>query len=165
MTRRPADVRAELDALYAELPEIECRGQCFDSCGAISMTRPERRRIAERGIDIAPTGNVDGGLSCNALTVLKRCSVYAIRPMICRLWGLTRVITSYGCVPEGGWLTEAQAYEYLARAEEIAGNRDQAARYRAVATEPQLAHRLRREVHGPDVQIALAERRWNMARP
>jgi len=166
MTRRPADVRAQLDALYAELPTIDCRGQCHDSCTAIAMTPPERRRIADRGLDIAPTGNVNGGLTCNALTILKRCSVYDVRPLICRLWGLTKVLNcSYGCVPEGGWLTEEQAYEYIARAEDIAGNTRQAARYRALAATPGLSRLLRRQVHGPDVEINLAARRWNAASP
>ena len=46
------------------------------------------------------------------------CSVHAIRPMICRLWGLTKSMACpFGCVPER-WLTEDEAHALLAKAEE-----------------------------------------------
>jgi Fe-S-cluster containining protein len=128
-----------LDALYAELPTIECRGKCHDSCGPIGMTRLERRRIAAAGVDIHVRPGNGRELACSALTMLNRCSVYAVRPIICRIWGLTKALQcSYGCVPEGGFLTEAQAYEFLARAADIAGETAAAARFRRVAALPNL---------------------------
>src|SRR2546429_6087610 len=36
-----------------------------------------------------------------------RCTVYEVRPMICRLWGMVEGMQCpHGCVPEGGHLTE-----------------------------------------------------------
>lgn len=162
MARRgPADIAARLDALYAQLPRIECRGSCHDSCGPIDMTRPERRRIAVAGYEVTPEAAIVAGMRCPALTVLKRCAVYPVRPMICRLWGLTRAMTcTYGCVPEGGHLSEAQAYEFLACAADIAGETAQAARFRRVAVLPDL-ERAVRHVRGPLGDLADAEQRWN----
>lgn len=121
----------QLDALYAELPSMECAGLCHDSCGSIGMTVAEQRRIAARGVNL-PLMAVFPDL-CPALTMLKRCGVYPVRPLICRLWGLVRSMPcTHGCRPEGGYLTEAQGHAFLRRAMEIG---DQAAprplRYRA----------------------------------
>lgn len=41
------------------------------------------------------------GPSCTMLTDDRRCSVYEIRPLICRLWGITRSMPCpYGCKPD-----------------------------------------------------------------
>ena len=160
-TRRPADVAAALDALYAELPRIECRGSCHDSCGPVGMLRAERRRVAAAGFDVTPTTALTNNRVCVALTVLKRCAVYPIRPMICRLWGLTRAMTcTYGCVPDGGHLTEVQAYEFLALAADIAGEPAEAERFRRVAALPDLERRVR-AIRGPLEEIAALEHGWN----
>jgi Fe-S-cluster containining protein len=112
----------DLDAIYAELPAIECRGRCHDACTSIDMTGVERRRIAEAGVSIPRRTVADRPLPCPALTMWRRCGVYEIRPLICRLWGLTRAMRcSYGCVPDGGYLTESQALEFIARVHEAAG--------------------------------------------
>jgi hypothetical protein len=58
--------------------------------------------------------------------------VYEVRPMICRLWGMTPGMRcQFGCEPEGGFLTERQGYEFLARVAELGGNAADAARFRA----------------------------------
>lgn len=74
------DVYAQLDALYAELPKLECRGKCQDSCGPIDMGLAERQRIAEQGVKIPPLSS-----PCPALTFLGTCGVYEVRPLICFL--------------------------------------------------------------------------------
>ncbi|TMD08275.1 MAG: hypothetical protein E6J01_03825 [Chloroflexi bacterium] len=57
-------------------------------------------------------------LQCPLLTPSGTCSVYDIRPMICRVWGLTKSMACpFGCVPER-WLTEDEAHALLAKAEE-----------------------------------------------
>ncbi|MFY1595573.1 hypothetical protein [Micromonospora sp. WMMD737] len=115
--RRGRDRVAELDQLYAELPAIECRGLCHESCNAIAMTPLERQRIRERGFDISPLD-----LPCPALTQLRRCSVRDVRPMVCRLYGLVeQMACPFGCRPEGGFLDDATARRLLARAEAIGG--------------------------------------------
>ncbi len=134
-----------LDDLYAELPEIDCSGRCWDSCGPIDMTKLERRRIArEGGVDI-PKGSflADGPSLCPALTMFGRCGVYGIRPLICRLWGLTEGLPcTYGCRPDRV-VTDAEAYELLARAYDISGEPDWARMVRA-ANDPAKREALRR---------------------
>jgi hypothetical protein len=117
---------AELDALYAQLPTLECRGRCQASCGPIDMSATERRRIADQGVTIPPLTSPSGEWSiswtCPALTMLGTCQVHQIRPMICRLWGLVEAMACpYGCMPEGGWLDDTTAMELLARSIEIGG--------------------------------------------
>ncbi|WP_199523791.1 hypothetical protein [Micromonospora craterilacus] len=115
--RQGRDRTAEMDQLYAELPDIDCKGLCHESCNAIAMTPLERDRIRERGIDISPLH-----MPCPALTPLRRCSVREVRPLICRLYGLVeRMACPHGCRPEGGFVPEATARRLLARAEVIGG--------------------------------------------
>lgn len=133
MTRRKPlpDRAAALEALYAELPTIDCKGACWTSCGPIRMTGLEHRRVEEAGVAI-PEGTAASGL-CPALTMLRRCAVYDSRPTICRLFGLTRNLRcSHGCMPSTGrLLTDEEGYDFLARAHEIAGEQAQADQLRA----------------------------------
>jgi Fe-S-cluster containining protein len=61
------------------------------------------------------------GASCSMLTAARRCGVYEIRPMICRLWGVVEVMKCpYGCVPER-YLTSQEGARLILEAEEIGG--------------------------------------------
>lgn len=112
----------ELDALYATLPHIECQGLCSDSCGPIGMSLRERGRIIERARKPVTCGSY---ASCSMLTDDRRCSVYDIRPMICRLWGLLNSMRCpYGCIPEGGLLDDAEGVRLLLEADNIGGSED-----------------------------------------
>ena len=85
---------AELDAVYAELPTIACKGLCQESCGPIvqarSLTTQELLRMQDAG------GERRGKqrrrpLTCPYLTAedeTGRCSIYEERPAVCRLWGI-----------------------------------------------------------------------------
>ncbi len=128
---RRGHVAAQLDALYAELPTIDCQGLCHDSCGRIAMTRVEHQRIRdETGIDIPDGLNDPRPAICPALTFLNRCGAYQRRPMICRLWGLSEGLRcNYGCQPSR-LLSHREAYEFLARAADIDGDHEQAAAFR-----------------------------------
>jgi hypothetical protein len=109
----------ELDALYATLPHMECRGYCHDSCGPIGMSQRERARIIERARQPITCGHY---ASCSMLTAERKCSVYDIRPMICRLWGLIRSMPCpYGCRPEGGLLKDEVGVKLLLEADRIGG--------------------------------------------
>jgi Fe-S-cluster containining protein len=121
---------AALEALYAELPSLECRGLCWHSCGPVDMSVTERERIADLGVTIPgytreaaeryrTTGKVD---ACPALGPFKTCGVHAARPMICRLWGSTENMRCpHGCRPDRE-LSEAEGYEFLERSREIGGS-------------------------------------------
>jgi hypothetical protein len=103
--------RRKLDALYAELPRLECQGKCAESCGPITMSRVEAERIAEVAGSV-PTFGAD--LTCTMLRD-ERCAVYAVRPAICRLWGLVESMPClWGCKPTR-YLTNAEGYAFLER--------------------------------------------------
>lgn len=98
MARNPRRQDQELQALYDRLPNIDCQGLCHDSCGPIHSSLRERTRV-ERAAGRELTCGF--GPSCSMLTATRRCSVYEIRPLICRLWGLTRSMKCpYGCKPD-----------------------------------------------------------------
>lgn len=144
---RTAEQVAALDALYAELPPIQCRGLCADSCGRLPLYPVEQERIArEAGVDIPDGRGIPTPAVCPALTMLGRCGVHEIRPMICRIWGLVENLPcEWGCVPDGGRLSVADGYEFLARAAEICGETVIAARLRAPFATPELAAASSRE--------------------
>lgn len=136
-----ADIAARLDRIYAQLPEIECRGKCWDSCGPIRMANVERQRIIAAGGPNIPEGTYSsaGGL-CVALTILNRCGVYERRPMICRLWGLVESMPcTFGCRPEGGLLSDTDGYELLAQVLEVDGRHAEAAAMREPWATPERA--------------------------
>lgn len=93
-----------LDALYATLPQLHCQQKCQECCGPIRMARLEWERI-QTYLHNPPT-RMDS-LICPLLDqTIGQCTVYAIRPLICRLWGMVRAMQCpHGCVPER-WLRE-----------------------------------------------------------
>ena len=61
------------------------------------------------------------GLTCPLLSANGRCTVYQVRPLICRLWGTTRALACpQGCQPER-WVTDDEAVELLKRLFAVAG--------------------------------------------
>jgi uncharacterized protein len=109
------EIAAELDDIYAQLPTVECQGRCQSSCDSVKMTEPERARILERHGRTVPDG-MFGERLCPALSPFGRCSVYADRPFICRLWGLTpQLRCPHGCRPAGGFMPDEMAYPLLDR--------------------------------------------------
>lgn len=115
----PRRLDAQMDELYAQLPPLACKGLCHDSCGPIEMSVRERQRIEQRAGRKVTCGT---GASCSMLTSDRRCSVYDIRPMICRIWGMVRKMRCpYGCVPEGGFMDDADAMLLLGKAMKLGG--------------------------------------------
>jgi uncharacterized protein len=87
----------KLDELYATLPTVECKGLCHGACGVVTMSREEWKRICDR-LGHAPKG--DETLRCPMLDADNRCSVYDIRPLICRLYGVADGLPcEHGCMP------------------------------------------------------------------
>jgi len=113
--RHPVTVSRELLAeLYAEVPEIECRQQCQRYCENIMMAGPEFDRIVAT-LGFTPRSDPGCPARCPMLTTEGLCSVRDIRPLICRLWGVTETMQCpWGCRPER-YLTEAEAFALLLR--------------------------------------------------
>lgn len=149
MAPNPRRQDERLEALYATLPALACQGLCSDSCGPIEMSVRERDRIERAAGQKVTCG---AGASCSMLTADRRCGVYDLRPLLCRMWGVVESLACpYGCVPEGGWLPDEDGYRLLVKADEIGGavNRDE----------------LRRRVEGLRALAALpTETRQRMAR-
>lgn len=100
-----------LDALYAELPTLQCQQKCQESCGPVFMSRLEWERICSR------LGEERQGTADLRCPMLKDggCEVYSTRPAICRLWGLVeKMRCPWGCVPER-FLTDEEAHAWLER--------------------------------------------------
>lgn len=108
--------------LYSQLPAIDCKGLCHDSCTAIDASQLERDVLAEHGVtlpDTTPlavidryqaTGHID---TCPALSPFGRCTVYEVRPFVCRAFGAVShrnvpaavrfaqaMMCQHGCEPE-----------------------------------------------------------------
>ncbi len=125
MTRQPGRgdgaedaTGSELDAIYAAVPPVDCKGLCQESCGSVAMTEPERRRIAARHGLVIPDGAFafDDRKYCPALTPVGQCGVYDDRPLICRLWGTTKSMRCpHGCVPAAGFTPERVAQNLMYR--------------------------------------------------
>ena len=114
---RYADAVSALETLYAALPSMACPGRCEQSCGVIVMTRLEWIRI-RRKLGYAPKGKPS--LVCPLLKK-GRCSVYALRPLICRLYGMLqdqKMRCGYGCAAER-FLTEEESNALLTEVEHI----------------------------------------------
>ena len=108
-----------LDALYASLPTLDCRRLCQDSCGPILTGSAEFLRLLSAS-GLRDLVSEPGTLCCPLLRD-GSCSVYRIRPMVCRLWGLTpSMACPHGCVPER-WLSETEAQTFLLTSYRLGG--------------------------------------------
>lgn len=98
--------------IYAAIPKIECKGKCQECCGPVLMSSAEAIGIAA----VTPLP----AFSPTTLTCSKlrggRCSIYDLRPLICRLWGTVKAMQCpYGCKPDR-WLSDKEASDLLCRA-------------------------------------------------
>lgn len=87
-----------VEAIYAEVPPIKCQGLCVKCCCPVGdlMTEFERDRIT-KATGKKPNTHKDGRKVCNFL-VDGKCSIYAIRPAICRIYGIDRSLPCiFGC--------------------------------------------------------------------
>jgi hypothetical protein len=106
MAVRRSERDAALDALYAQVPDSNCKGLCGRTWCAlpVPMSAYERERVKREGVDIPREQDGQEG-SCPALDLVGRCTVYDKRPLICRLWGATENMPCpHGCVPDEGFV-------------------------------------------------------------
>lgn len=123
-----ADLFAQLDARYAELPALTCRGECAIACGAMPLTDLEARRL-QLATHVKPRTVLrvlaDGREHerCIYLTPADRCRAYAVRPLICRVWGLVRMLSCmHGCLP-ARWFSDLEFLHLAQAVERIGGGR------------------------------------------
>lgn len=114
--------RELLRKLYAAIPNINCQGRCYKSCGPILFSKAEEKLITNlHGTFPHP----DATLTCNFLdTESHQCRIYEHRPMLCRLFGAANTSLlkcDYGCTPEVA-LTAEQVGKLLQLAASIEGD-------------------------------------------
>ena len=110
---------AEIDRLLASVPGFQCKPGCADCCGPVCISRLELNRIVQR-TGIKPKelltsfrlkqSQKTGCLKCPLLDAQNKCSVYDIRPAICRIFGSSdhpRLRCPHGLKPENPLTPEA----------------------------------------------------------
>lgn len=117
---------ATLAEIYARIPSVKCKGLCQECCGPIGMSPLEMERLRGRvGEKIQPTsmgpfgfGLCSKSLTCPLLGANGRCTVYDLRPVICRVWGAVKSMRCpHGCRPKR-WLSKEESFELLRLARE-----------------------------------------------
>lgn len=128
MGRRRSAQDADLQRLYDQVPDANCKGLCASACGPIDLSPREASRLREVGVEIPMVTeqlimeHVRGGAACPALTEQGRCGAYGRRPMICRLWGATESLRCpHGCVPAAGPLSDIDAVALVMDAARVGG--------------------------------------------
>ena len=136
--RRRQEAIRQPDALYAQLPPLECKGLCHDTCTSVDASELERERMREArpGVEL-PTfeegreafrrGEIP---RCPMLGPLNTCTVYDVRPLICRAFGMVYdsdllnpahtqpMMCDHGCIPDGT-ITRAQLFRHLRQIEAL----------------------------------------------
>lgn len=112
------DIEARIDAIYARLPSINCKGFCHIHCTGVAMSTEEFRRLKQ-----AAGGRltVDRGDRCSILDDSGRCTQHPVRPLICRLYGVVEGMRCpYGCQPDY-YLTDAEGHELMREMTKVGG--------------------------------------------
>lgn len=119
---RPPRKDRAIEEIYAEIPAMKsCSGKCATACGPIAMFAEEWKRVLAARGGRAPRMRPGGSLTCPMLSPTGWCTVYSVRPYICRLWGTTKALRCpEGCEPER-WLTTGEARDIFLRLREVAG--------------------------------------------
>jgi hypothetical protein len=110
MATRTKRLRLLGEAL-ASIPEVECKGLCWESCGPVPLSGVEVMAIEQStgaSADLDPEGlpganllATGDDLRCRYLSADHRCTVYAVRPLICRVFGVAaKLPCPHGCVPK-----------------------------------------------------------------
>ena len=121
---------AKIDALLSGLPTFQCKEGCTDCCGPVELSRLEYTRCIQASGRTAEDvkqqmqNNLKQGIySCPLLnTETKRCTVYEVRPAICRLFGVVKnqLLCPHGYAPESSTLlSDEQSREILRKVGEL----------------------------------------------
>lgn len=120
----------KLNKLYAKIPDIECQGLCHQSCTIVPAATIEIKRARERMKGKNPFTPIGWLIemrdnptnkkipSCGALKE-KKCSIYTVRPGICRLYGVAEGLECpFGCLPKST-LTKQEAINIIREIEAL----------------------------------------------
>jgi uncharacterized protein len=121
----------KLEQLYAQIPNIECKGLCYLSCSIIPASKVEMKRVKakhqinpfysmpEAIVKVSRIEKVKGKFPACAALVNGLCTIYSDRPAICRLYGVVENMQcEFGCIPEK-MLTAQQGYDLIEKIENL----------------------------------------------
>ena len=101
---------AKIDELLSGLPTFQCKEGCFDCCGPVIISRLEYMRCIKASgrsaKDVKQQMQSDlkqGIYTCPLFDAeTKKCSVYEVRPAICRLFGVVKgeLLCPHGHAPD-----------------------------------------------------------------
>jgi len=122
---------SSLREIYASVPATTCKGLCTDQCTVIPIAKVEREAIEKltgRRVKTLPQVDnlvmrtADDG-SCRYLR-RGRCSIYQVRPLICRLYGAAVGLEcQHGCRPVAGLLSRDAAGDLIGRLMQLRSER------------------------------------------
>ena len=121
---------AQIDALLSALPTFQCKEGCADCCGPVHLSRLEYMRCIKasgrtaKDVKQQMQKNLKQGIyTCPLLDAeTNKCSVYAVRPAICRLFGVVEgeLLCPHGYAPDSSTLlSDKQSREILRKVEEL----------------------------------------------
>jgi hypothetical protein len=111
-------VRRRVRQICSAVPDAECRGLCAESCAAVPLLPAERAQVSAAAGHALPPLLAGPDLTCPLLDA-GRCTVYADRPLICRLFGAVEDLRCpFGCLPER-LLTPAEGRRLLRAVKEL----------------------------------------------
>ena len=95
-----------LAEIYATVPDAGCKGLCWEFCTSVPVFPLELEQLEEKAGRKLKTFPIGGatltgppGAPCPYL-VLRRCTVYEVRPLICRVFGAAEGLPCpHGCAP------------------------------------------------------------------
>lgn len=114
--------------LYRRVPKVNCKRLCGHACRTlIDMSAVERERIETyTGQRLPAWMNTVHNRVCPLLTPKGGCSVYGLRPMVCRVWGATDspgMICPHGCTVEGEPLSSAEMQHLMLETLRVGGSK------------------------------------------
>jgi Fe-S-cluster containining protein len=94
-----------VEQIYAIIPKLDCQRKCRECCGPITVFGVEWDRM--QAASLVSINKINHRAECPALSG-NSCSIYSVRPLICRLWGVVRAMRCpWGCEPER-WLSDVE---------------------------------------------------------
>ena len=121
---------AKIDELLSGLPTFRCKEGCFDCCGPVIISRLEYLRCIKASgrttedVRRQMQNNLKQKIyTCPLLDAeTKKCTVYEVRPAICRLFGVVKgeLLCPHGYAPDpSALLSDEQSREILRKVEEL----------------------------------------------
>jgi uncharacterized protein len=124
-----AEKLARIDAILSTIPAFKCKEGCADCCGPVQLSRLEYHRCVKASGRTADDvrrqmeKNIKKKIYQCPLVNQKThcCTVYDVRPAICRIFGTTRGLPCpHGYAPEAAqMLSDERAREILALVDQL----------------------------------------------